>query len=60
MAKFKYYITDFYNGEITGTNSAEAAKDAALCGDFLVVEAETGQWLQDDGTRAEVKEYEGA
>jgi predicted Fe-Mo cluster-binding NifX family protein len=49
--KFRFYITDTYDGCIKGTNDPEAARAFAECEDFFVVDTETGRWLvsaQDD------------
>ncbi len=43
--KFRYYITDIYQGEILGTNSSETAESLADCEDYFVVDSETGKWL---------------
>ena len=56
MSKFRFYITDFYSGDIKGTDNVEKAKEIALCEDFLVVDTETGQSLLSDGTTLDIKE----
>ena len=45
--KFRYYITDLYDGAIRGTNSTDVANDYSMCEDFYVLDTETGLWLQD-------------
>lgn len=49
--KFRFYVTDTYDGCIKGTNDPVAARVFAECEDFFVVDTETGRWLvstQDD------------
>ena len=53
--KFRYYITDLYDGAIRGTNSYEIAADHSMCEDFFVLDSETGIWLQ-DRIEVEIKE----
>lgn len=43
--KFRYYITDTFQGEILGTNSNELAKTFAECEDYFVVDCETAKWM---------------
>jgi hypothetical protein len=54
--KFRYYITDLFDGEVKGTNSADVAANYAAGEDCFVVDAKTGHWLQVDGESAEVQE----
>jgi hypothetical protein len=54
--KFRYYITDLFDGAVKGTNSDEDAANYASSEDFFVVDAESGQWLQASGERAEVQD----
>ena len=56
--KFRFYITDLFLGNLTGTNDAELAKQAATSEDMFVVDAETGNWLVSDGTEEAIKETE--
>ena len=58
MAKFRFYYTDSYTGCVYGTNSKDKAADLAACEDFFVIDAESGTWLQADGTAQEVQEYQ--
>jgi hypothetical protein len=55
--KFKYYITDLYDGAVKGTDDTELAKEAAECEDLYVVEADTGTWLLADGLSHQVQIY---
>jgi len=43
--KFRYYITDLYQGMLVGTNCTATAENCASCEDFFVVDSETGKWL---------------
>lgn len=47
--KFRYYITDLFDGCIKGTNELEVAQVYATCEDFYVVDTETSKWLSYDG-----------
>lgn len=59
MAKFRFYITDLFDGRIVGTDSADQAQMLANCEDYFVVDTETGEWLTPDGPVA-VTEVKGA
>lgn len=54
--KFRYYITDLFEGEVRGTNDKEVAEQFAPCDDYFVVDALTGEWITGDGDRTDVKE----
>lgn len=43
--KFRYYITDLYEGKICGTDSSPTAHNYAICEDFFVVDTASGKWL---------------
>lgn len=47
--KFRFYVTDPFDGSLKGTNSEETARHFAECDDFFVVDTETGMWLTSDG-----------
>lgn len=40
MAKFRYIITDLYNGNLRGTNSADSAAELSTCEDYFVLDTE--------------------
>lgn len=46
--KYRYYITDTFEGCIKGTNDAELAKVLAGCEGYFVVDTYTGKWLTQD------------
>ena len=50
--KFRYYITDLFDGVIKGTNNIEVAQDYSASTDFFVVDSENGLWLQIYGDNA--------
>lgn len=50
MAKFRYYITDLYDGSIKGTNEESVARGCAVSEDYFVVDTKDGTWLQGDTT----------
>lgn len=54
--KYKFYITDTFDGAIRGTDSEEVALDASHSEDYYVLNAETGQWIV-DGEPSEVSEF---
>jgi hypothetical protein len=43
--KFRYYITNLYQGNIQGTNDEATAREFSVSEDFFVVDAETGTWF---------------
>ena len=49
--KFRYYITDTFDGAIVGTDDDQKAKDYAASEDFFVVDTSTGMWMQPDGAQ---------
>lgn len=56
--KFRYYITDLFDRCIRGTNNTDHAECLAVCGEFFVVDTETGEWLTMTGTRTQIEEIE--
>lgn len=54
--KFRYYITDLFNGQISGSNNEDQAKELAQCEEYFVVDTETGQWLTPNGP-VDIKGY---
>lgn len=51
--KFRYYITDLFDGIIKGTNNSSVAKDFSLCED-----TDTGQMLNYDEGLVDIQEIE--
>ena len=47
--KFRYYITDTFNGAIKGTNDEKKASEFAACQEFFVLDTLTGIWITDEG-----------
>ncbi len=56
MAKFRFYITNLFEGEIEGTNDAAKASEFAECEDYFVVDSETGERMCPENSRVDVKE----
>jgi hypothetical protein len=56
--KFKYYITDLFDGSIVGTNDETKARDYTVSDDHFVVDAERGVWLLSD-EEVPVKDLDG-
>jgi hypothetical protein len=54
--KFRFYITDLFQGSIVGTNDVLVATGVANCEDFFVVDTLNGTWLQSEGDSAEIQE----
>ena len=55
--KFRFYITDLNNGQVSGTNDPDLAADVSLSEDFFVVDSETGEWINANGSHVEVQEF---
>jgi hypothetical protein len=49
MSKFRYYITDLFDGCIKGTNDETKAAELAMCEDYFVVDTQIGIWLDQSG-----------
>lgn len=63
MSKFRFIITDTFDGVLLGTNDMEKACDAATSVDFFVYDTEKDVWLtagynDADGVTAEPTEIE--
>lgn len=54
--KFRFYITELFDGEIIGTNDPKIASDYAAADECFVVDTETNKWLISNGTDLEIKE----
>ena len=54
--KFRFYITDLFNGCISGTDSEEDANNFASCEDYFVVDTKTGKQLVSSGEERDVEE----
>ncbi len=53
--KFRYYITDVYEGIIRGTDDEDDAYNFASSDEYFVVDSEAGEWLTIDGVRDPIK-----
>lgn len=53
--KYKFYITDTFDGQVVGTNDEQKANEFSQTEDFFVVDSEKGLWLTPEG-KIEVKE----
>jgi hypothetical protein len=49
--KFRFYITDLFEGVITGTDDEAMARRLALSEDFFVVDSENNLWITSHDTR---------
>ena len=54
--KFRYYITNTFNGDVEGTNNTDKAEELAACEEFFVVDSDSGEWLQASGNRVPVED----
>lgn len=54
--KFRYYITNTFDGCMEGTNSGDKANELAACEEYFVVDTETGEWLNASGERMQIEE----
>jgi hypothetical protein len=53
--KFRFYITDLFDGNIKGTDDESTAANYAGSADFFIVDTETGEWLTENGGRQEIE-----
>ena len=56
--KFRYYITDLFDGVVKGTDDEVVAKNYAVCSDFFVVDSQEGVLLLESGEADDIKEVE--
>ena len=56
--KFRYYITDPFDGVVKGTNDKAVAKEHAACSDFFVVDSQEGVLLLESGEAYDIQEIE--
>lgn len=52
--KYFYYIVSLDDGDVRGTNDDNVAGDYAASEDFIVIDAELGEWLQATGNSADI------
>ena len=43
--KYRFYVTNLFDGCIQGSNNEQAMKELSACEDFFIVDTESGQWL---------------
>lgn len=55
--KYRYYITDTFDGAIKGTDNKETADNCAQCEEYFVLDVESGLWIgtSDDTEPTEMK-----
>jgi hypothetical protein len=56
--KFRFYITNTFNGNVEGTNDQNKAEELAACEEYFIVDADSGEWLKAMGNRVPVEEPE--
>ena len=54
--KFRYYITNTFEGQIEGTNDEQLAQNLSGSEDFFVLDSELAEWICADGSRVPVVE----
>lgn len=54
--KFRYYITNLFDGKVEGANDTVTAEGMSCCEEFFVVDSETGEWLQGNVNRESIQE----
>lgn len=47
--KYRFYITNLFDGVIQGTDLEGVAELYSPCEDFFVVDTESGEWLTTEG-----------
>lgn len=47
MGKFRYYLINVAEGEITGTDDSDVALEMAHSPDDFVIDTSTNEWLHD-------------
>ena len=53
--KFRYYITDLFDGVVRGTNDEAAAKNYALRFEYSAVDSQEGVSLRKSGEADDIK-----
>lgn len=53
--RFRFYVTDLFEGQIIGTDDPKVAADFAKSEEHFVVDTETGKWLTSDGKKRDIK-----
>lgn len=43
--KFRYYITNLFEGAVQGTDDTKVAEEASNCDEMFIVDTETGSWI---------------
>ena len=54
--KFRYIITDLFNGCVVGTDDEDMAMDLSTVDEYSVVDTETGSWITGEEP-LEIEEY---
>lgn len=57
--KFRFYISDPFDGAIKGTDNSTTAQEFAASDDFFVIDSETGESLLSNGKRTPIKPVKG-
>lgn len=56
--KFRFIITNLFDGCLQGTNDGSVANLLAENEDFYVFDSETHEWLHADGSRMPIEDYQ--
>lgn len=54
--RFRYYITDLYDGCVKGTDDEAVVRACRTSEDFFVVDTETNEWLQPNDESRQIEE----
>lgn len=54
--KFRFIITDTFDGYVKGSNSPEAAASYAKLEEFFVYDTQDNKWMQPDGGKIDIHE----
>lgn len=59
MPRFRFYITDLFEGEMRGTNDPQIAKDCACCEEYFVLDTAPQESLEDTDPHWMLTDAEG-
>ena len=55
--KYRFYITDIFNGKILGTNSETVARELSQSEEYFVVDTQSNVWFNVNGEDLEIEEF---
>lgn len=54
--RYRYYITNIFDGSIQGSDEETEMMEASRCDEFFILDTATGKWLV-DGELLDIHEY---